>query len=63
MAERLLVTEPFADYAFGDRITDPKQIKRALASHPSFVVREAVPDPEPQATPPAPGVTTHTLND
>lgn len=43
--ERLMVKEPFGDYAFGHRITDPDEMKRVLASHPDFVLRERVPAP------------------
>lgn len=44
--ERLMVKEPFGDYAPGDRITNPAEMKRVLASHPEFVLRERVAAPD-----------------
>jgi hypothetical protein len=50
MATALVVTQPFADYAIGDRITDLKAVTDILANHHNRVVRIEVPDP------PAPAV-------
>jgi hypothetical protein len=44
MTQRLLVREPFGTHEFGDRITDPEEIRRVLASHPQHVLREAEPE-------------------
>jgi hypothetical protein len=71
MAERLLVKEEFGDYLVGDRITDARTIKKVVASHPDYVLRETVSgEPEGDAVedgePPAaakPRTTRHTLND
>ncbi len=40
--EQLMVVEPIGDHGFGDRITDPAAMRRALAHHPHHVVREVV---------------------
>lgn len=79
MTERLLVKEAFGDFEPGDRITDARTMKRVTASHPEYVLREAVDDepagPEPEVDPvpvepakkvadkKAPAVTRHTIND
>ena len=49
----LIVTEPFGDYAKGDRITDAGAITAALASNPHDVVRIASQKP---AAAPAPAL-------
>lgn len=38
MSMELVVVQPFADYAKGDRITDTKAMKLALQDHPHRVV-------------------------
>lgn len=48
MATHLVVTDPFADYAKGDRITDPDKIKTALELQPNRVVRINVDDTPPE---------------
>lgn len=56
----LIVTEPFANHARGDRITDPEQIAAILASdHEAFVRRTgsapaAKDAPKPVDAPPEP---------
>lgn len=42
MAKRLLVKEAFDGYVPGDRITGATQIERVLATHPDYVLQEAV---------------------
>jgi len=44
MAIALVVTQPFADYAKGDRITDPATVQRLLDEHHTRVVKVADPD-------------------
>jgi hypothetical protein len=53
MSIELVVTQPFADYARGNRITDPAKIAAVLLHHEHRVVKVAVPD-APPAPPPAP---------
>jgi hypothetical protein len=38
--ERLLVRNPFLEYEFGDRITDPEVMREVLLTHPDHVLRE-----------------------
>ncbi len=49
MAIALVVTQPFADYAKGDQITDPKTVAAILDGHSHRVVKTNVPDPAPVA--------------
>ena len=49
----LIVTEPFGDYAKGDRIKDAAKIAAAMASNPHDVVRIAAQKPA-EATQPSP---------
>ena len=53
MALALVVTQPFADYVLGDRITDADTIKTTLADHSHRVVKISVDDQAP-TTPPHP---------
>lgn len=50
----LIVTEPFADYAKGQQITDAKVIDDILVEHGNHVVAVNLPDPAPAAAPAAP---------
>jgi hypothetical protein len=43
----LIVTEPFADYAKGDQITDSNAIDEILVEHSGHVVAINLPDPSP----------------
>jgi len=43
----LIVTEPFAGYAKGDKIIDADKIDEALSSNPNSVVAINLPDPAP----------------
>ena len=52
MAFQLVVKHPFDIYNIGDHITDPDQVARWQTSHPEFVVRKDLPDPEPVVEPP-----------
>lgn len=45
----LIVTEPFADYAKGDQITDSNAIDEILVEHSGQVVAVNLPDPAPDA--------------
>jgi hypothetical protein len=46
METALVVTQPFATYAKGDRITDPAAVAATLQDHPHRVIRISVPEPE-----------------
>lgn len=39
MSTELVVVQPWADYAKGDRITDTKAVEAALKDHPHRVVQ------------------------
>jgi hypothetical protein len=39
MSMELVVVQPWADYARGDRITDQKAVEAALKDHPHRVVQ------------------------
>lgn len=39
----LVVSQPFADWNKGDRITDPKMIEVCLKDHPHRVIKIAAP--------------------
>lgn len=54
MALALVVTQPFADYALGDRITDPETVKKILDDHSQRVVKINLPDAAPAPTPAPP---------
>jgi hypothetical protein len=45
----LIVTEPFADYAKGDQITDSIEMADAQIEHSGQVVAVNLPDPAPDA--------------
>lgn len=45
----LRVTQPFADFAKGDEITDADDVATYSESHAAHVVRVMVDDPEPEA--------------
>lgn len=47
MATVLVVIAPFADYARGDRITDPAIISKILAEHPQRVVQTTMTESKP----------------
>jgi hypothetical protein len=49
----LIVTEPFADYAKGDQITDSNAIDKILVEHSGQVVAINLPDPDPAPDAPA----------
>lgn len=44
MKTHLVVTQPFADYAKGEHITDPEKMAHALEHHHAHVVRVASED-------------------
>lgn len=51
MAIHLVVSQPFGDYAKGDRITDPAAVQKLLLEHPHRVVKINAEDaPQPQQT-------------
>ena len=47
MTYHLSVTQPFGDYARGDRITDANTVASVLETHPQNVVRVVAPDVAP----------------
>lgn len=47
MSIALIVTQPFASYARGDRITDHDTVQKVLADHPHSVVKTEVKDEAP----------------
>lgn len=47
MAIALVVTQPFAEYAKGDRITDPNTVKAILEHHHHRVVKIVSEDAKP----------------
>ena len=47
MNVELVVVQPFAGYARGDVVTDPREIARVLAANPHAVVQRAAPAPPP----------------
>lgn len=51
MATALVVVQPFASYAVGDRITDPDTVAALVRSHDYNVVKITVPDPAPAPSP------------
>ena len=45
----LVVTQSFADYAKGERITDADEVQRVLDEHPEMVTQISAPDlPDPE---------------
>lgn len=54
--DTLVVAAPFGAYARGDKITDPEQVKAALAGNAAHV--RLLGQPPPAEVPPPPPVTT-----
>jgi hypothetical protein len=52
METALVVMQPFASYAKGDRITDPSKVTEILQDHPHRVIKISVPDQESEVTAP-----------
>lgn len=48
----LVVVQPFADHAKGDRITDPATIQKILVDHGNRVLKIEIPD-APTTPPPS----------
>jgi hypothetical protein len=46
MSTALVVVQPFADYAKGDRITDAEKVQQVLRDQPTKVNKIVVPDDE-----------------
>lgn len=49
MKTHLVVTQPFADHAKGDQITETEAMEQALEHHHGHVVRVATPEAEKPA--------------
>lgn len=54
MATHLVVVQPFASYAKGDRITDAETVTKLLVDHHHRVMKINVEDPAPQGADHAP---------